>query len=247
MAVPGEHAAPEVEKVTFTAPAFLHEKPALWFSHLEIQFELSGTTNDHTKFGHVVNLLGPRYMLEVEDVIVNPPATGRNEKIKQEKWETENPQFLRHLRSLAGVSMPDGFLRSLWLGRLPEHIQPIVTAQDGIELDALALLADRVHEVGFRPRVHEMTRPAYHVDPETTALQAQVEALTKRIEAMDARWSSAPRDRPYRRRFRSRSRSSSRNCAPSSAENNGVCWYHRTFAREARKCTRPCTYVPENS
>ncbi|KAG8239787.1 hypothetical protein J437_LFUL019368, partial [Ladona fulva] len=209
MAVPGKHAAPEVEKVTFTAPVFLHEKPALWFSHLEIKFELSGITNDRTKFGHVVNLLGPRYMLEVEDVIVNPPATGRYEKIKQkvigrlsvskeqqirqlleheEMGDRKPSQFLRHLRSLAGVSMPDGFLRSLWLGRLPEHIQPIVTAQDGIELDALALLADRVHEVGFRPRVHEMTRPAYHVDPETTTLQAQVEALTKRIEAMDARW-----------------------------------------------------------
>ncbi|KAG8225333.1 hypothetical protein J437_LFUL005347 [Ladona fulva] len=49
-----------------------------------LKFELSGISNDRTKFSHVVNQLGPRHMVEVEDIITSPPETGKYNKIKEE-------------------------------------------------------------------------------------------------------------------------------------------------------------------
>ncbi|KAG8225236.1 hypothetical protein J437_LFUL009806 [Ladona fulva] len=43
-----------VAKISFSAPAFWPERVELWFSYLEVQFELSGITNDRSKFNHVV-------------------------------------------------------------------------------------------------------------------------------------------------------------------------------------------------
>ena len=75
-----------------------------------------------------------KYAAEVEDVITNPPTTGRYDRIKaelimrlslseeqrvrqllmhEEMGDRRPTQFLRHLRTLAGPSVPPNFLRTL--------------------------------------------------------------------------------------------------------------------------------------
>ena len=56
----------------------------MWFAHLEGQFALSSITQDATKFYYVISHLEKKYAARVEDVITNPPPTGRYEKIKAE-------------------------------------------------------------------------------------------------------------------------------------------------------------------
>jgi len=86
----------------------------------------------------------------VEDVITNPPPTGRYDRIKaelirhlslfeeqrvrqllmhEEMGDWRPTQFLRHLRTLAGPSVPSDFLRTLWTNRLPPNIQAIIATQ----------------------------------------------------------------------------------------------------------------------
>ena len=73
-----------INRVGIRVPPFWPEKPALWFAQLEGQFALSNITQDATKFYYVISQLDNKYAAEVEDVITNPPPTGRYDRIKAE-------------------------------------------------------------------------------------------------------------------------------------------------------------------
>jgi hypothetical protein len=129
-----------LNSVGIRVPPFWPEKPAVWFAQLEGQFTLSNITQDATKFYYVISQLNNKYAAEVEDVITNPPPTGRYEGIKaelirrlslseeqrvrqllmHEEMDDRRPtQFLRHIRTLAGPSVPSDFLRTLWTNHKP--------------------------------------------------------------------------------------------------------------------------------
>ncbi|XP_071451884.1 uncharacterized protein [Hetaerina americana] len=162
------------DRAMLRVPPFWPEEPALWFAQLEGQFFLAGISEDAKKFYTVVSHLEPRFAQEVKDVISNPPGDNKYTKIKEElirrlsasqeekirrllereeMGDRKPSQFLRHLKDLAGSSMPDEFMRSLWLTRLPTPLHAILAAQDGVDLDAVASLADRISEVIPRERV----------------------------------------------------------------------------------------------
>jgi hypothetical protein len=63
-------------------PPFWPEKPAVWFAQLKGQFVLSNIKLDATKFYCVISQLDNKYAAEVEDVITNPPPTGRSTEQK---------------------------------------------------------------------------------------------------------------------------------------------------------------------
>jgi hypothetical protein len=88
--------------------------------------------------------------LEVEDVITNLPPTSRYDRIKaelirrlslskekhirqslmhEEMGDQRLIQFLHHLWTLAGPSVPADFLCTLWTNRLPPNIQAITATQ----------------------------------------------------------------------------------------------------------------------
>ena len=113
----------------------------------------------------MVGALDAKFAHEVRDIIVNPPATGQYEKLKtelvkrlattqeqktrrllehEEIGDRKPSQFLRHLRSLAGTVVPDKVIRTLWLGRLPQTMQGILTTRKDDDLDATAELADAI-------------------------------------------------------------------------------------------------------
>ncbi|XP_026330015.1 uncharacterized protein LOC113237625 [Hyposmocoma kahamanoa] len=159
---------PSICRVGVKIPPFWPDKPTLWFAQLEGQFALANVTTDATKFYHVISVLEPKYAADVEDIITKPLSTEKYEKLKSElisrlsstraeRWKQlifkeelgdRNPsQFLRHIRSLAGPECPDEFLRNLWTTRLPSLLQSIIAMQDNLSLDAVAQMADKVHEV----------------------------------------------------------------------------------------------------
>ncbi|XP_046382352.1 uncharacterized protein LOC124153300 [Ischnura elegans] len=213
-------------------------------------------TNETTKFSHVVAQLDQRHAVEVEDIILNPPegepykrikgeliqrlSVSQDQKIRQlleqeELGDRKPSHLLRSMRSLAGASMPDDILRSLWLNRLPSLVQSILAVKDGAELNNLAKLADKVQEVTPRPHVAAVS---HH--PEMDALRKQIEELTCQVATLSA----------ARSHFRGRSRSRSRRWrsrSPSAHDNPNWCWYHSTFGAEASKCRQPCSFVAGNT
>jgi len=146
----------EINRVGLRIPKFTPADPELWFSILDRSFQAAGITTDSTKFGYALTAIGPRHTLEVRDIIMSPPAandyqTLRSELIKrislsqehktrqllehEEIGDRKPSQFLRHLRNLAGNAVGDGMVRTIWLSRLPTHVQPhLVTRASDIML-----------------------------------------------------------------------------------------------------------------
>ncbi|CAB3254496.1 unnamed protein product [Arctia plantaginis] len=247
---------PQVEKVAIKLPSFWIERPAVWFAQAEAQFDLAGVTTDSTKYNHVLSTIDQRLIGEVEDIILNPPATNKYTTLKEqliqrlstseeervrrllseeELGDRKPSSFLRHLRSLAGMSSKDDkLLRQLFLRRLPNNVQAILAAQADLTLDKISELADRIMDLPSSPQVHSLD----NTSPTLSSLATCVEQLTKQVSAlMSQQQHHRSRSRgPSNHRGRSRSRTP----GPSGAK---FCWYHRRFAARAAKCIQPCSWT----
>ncbi|XP_076230265.1 uncharacterized protein LOC143176071 [Nomia melanderi] len=251
-----------IDRVGIRAPPFWSSNPALWFHQLEAQFALNSITADSTKFYYVTSFLDMKCLQEVEDVIQNPPATGKYEKIKEELirrlsrsqeqriqqlleheeiGDRTPSQFLRHLRNLAGdIKVPENFLRTIWMNRLPASMRTILVTQMDASLDKMAELADKVNE--FTPIGRCAT---IATDTRFEMLCEQMARLTQQVAELTKNNSTTQHHKRSstfrgRRRWHHRSRSRSRSPSPSQP---GVCWYHRRFGDKSTRCTTPCTYV----
>lgn len=254
----------ETFRVGVRIPPFFPEKPSLWFSQMEAQFALSNIKADDTKFYYVTGHLDPQYASEVQEIIENPPAANKYEKLKaevikrmsasrekkvkqllmhEELGDRKPSQFYRHLLNLAGPGVPEEFLRTIWTSRLPSGTQAIVASQSKTQMEELAELADRINDV-VGPQVActsavAKATPSSSANPEIAALARQVEKLTQKIDRM-----SRPRQRSS---SHSNHRSSSLR-SQSSYSKFPLCWYHQKFGERAKKCQKPCDYnTAENS
>ncbi|XP_076649882.1 uncharacterized protein LOC143357352 [Halictus rubicundus] len=210
----------------------------------------------------MANVSEPRKLAELADKVVEASGTGTSaiaavssrdaslraleekRKIKQlleheERGDRTPSQFLRHIRSLAGNEVPEDFIRTLWMSRLPVAMQSVLATQDGVELEKVAALADRISEV--TPAQIHPAAAANNVAAlgDINALVEQIAALvTTKLEGRGRQPRSSTPSSRYRRRSRSKSKAESR---PS-----GICWYHGRFGDKATKCTKPCTFQSGN-
>jgi hypothetical protein len=253
-----------VNKIGVRIPAFWPEEPELWFAQVEGQFALSGTTDDDIKYAYVLSRIEPKQAREIRDIIRNPPLVDKYKTIKtalvqrlsdsqeqrirqllehEEIGDRRPSQFLRHLSTLAGTTVSNELLRTLWIGRLPPQTQAILATRTDDNLQAVAEQADRIHEVNSRALVLATTQPP--TPAATTVQQAwttQMEMLTKQVAALTtqmANWAKTSRRGRSRSRTRDYTQKRERSKTP---KQEGVCYYHRRFGAEARKCTQPCTY-----
>ena len=246
-----------IDRVAVRLPPFWPEDPELWFAQADAQFDLSGITEDTTKFKHILTQLDHKYMKEVKDLIRSPPKEHRYDTLKieltkrisisrshqisqllshEELGDRRPSQFLRHLKSLAADSVTEEFLRSLWSSRLPQHVQAIILTQASAKLDEVAELADKICEV--TPTLQQVaSTSAVTPDKFEMLLSKLDELLITQKEQQISQLSSTYHSRD---RNQSRYRSRSHNRTP------GVCWYHNTFGDKAIKCTPPCNYTTGN-
>ncbi|XP_068628007.1 uncharacterized protein [Battus philenor] len=130
-------------------PPFYAHNPRLWFAQTEGHFLSSGITVDNKKNHYVLSNLELQYAKEVRNIIISPPAENKLETLKkelvkrlcdlraktvqqllmEEKFEGRKPQFLRHLKQLAGPDVPENFLKTIWTSRLPTNIQTLIISQ----------------------------------------------------------------------------------------------------------------------
>jgi hypothetical protein len=158
-------------------------------------------------------------------------------------------QFLRYLRSLA-PDVSENVLRSIWTSRLPQNIQCFLAGLKETNLDAAALCADRISEVGAQPALASVSQPSEDTTlrQEIAELARQVAVLTTerdRLHFSSRGFSSKPKHRSPTRQGtlpafgfrRPGSRSPVRNDAATT-----TCWYHRRFGARAQNCTPPCSF-----
>lgn len=260
-------ASHEICRTPLKLPPFWPEEPEIWFAQIEAQFENAGVTNDVTKFNSVVSHLDPQFSKEVKDVIMSPPTNNRYEKLKtelvkrlsasqekkvkqllmhEELGDRKPSQFLRHLQGLAGPSVPEDFVRTIWSSRLPSSIQPLLASQPHSTLEALADLADRVQDIVAPSHVASTSAPG----PTVSELAAEIAELKRAMKDLsmqlrDSRSRSRPRSRGRDTRRNSRQRSSSR--SDSSYRKHPQCWYHSMHGEKAKRCVKPCDYKKGNA
>ncbi|XP_076396691.1 uncharacterized protein LOC143265916 [Megachile rotundata] len=254
-----------IDRVGIRVPPFWSSNPLLWFHQLESQFALNNITVDSTKYFYVTSFLDIKCLQEVEDIIQNPPATGKYEKIKEELirrlsrsqeqriqqlleheeiGDRTPSQFLRHLRNLAGdIKVPENFLRTIWMNRLPASMRTILATQMDASLEKMAELADKVNEITPIGKC-----AAVSTDTRFELLCEQMAGLTQQVAELAKHSSTAHPGRSTfrgRKKWRNYGRSSSRgrnNSRTSGPSQPGVCWYHRRFGDRSTRCTIPCTY-----
>lgn len=226
--------------VAMKIPPFWPENTALWFAQIEAQFSLYNIADDATKFNHIVANLTANILQHVSDAVQSPPAANKYENIKtkitecyaessQRKLEKllseltlgdrKPSQLLSQQRNLAGATISDDFLKTLWLRQLPVSVQSILAASSGTLVE-LSQLADKIVEAS--PQQNVSVVASY----ETTIAQ-----LSKKVEELEGRMHK-----------RSRSRSKSRAGRTESQQRvYDKCWYHFKFGDKAKNCRPPCT------
>ncbi|GFV88989.1 retrovirus-related Pol polyprotein from transposon 17.6 [Trichonephila clavipes] len=148
------------------------------------------------------------------------------------------------MKELSNGQLQDDFLQSLWLQRMPPHIQTVLTASSE-PLDKLAIIADKVSEVvGASSTICAATTVPPPSQSSSCSAQPTMDSLARQIQELSLQVAELKRERnssrhqrysSERRRSHSRSRSVNRG--------SGICYYHRRYKEQARKCVSPCAFV----
>ncbi|XP_023230221.1 uncharacterized protein LOC111630366 [Centruroides sculpturatus] len=259
-----ETMAVNVTRVAVKPPPFWKPNPTLWFAQLEVQYAISGISADSTKFNHVISVIESDVLNSVSDLILHPPASEKYEALKKrlielhfesqeskirtllqvlELGDQRPSQLLTRMRALAGETVGEPLLKSLWLSRLPANTQSILAALSE-DLSQLATIADKISDLTITQSVNstssqQLTHPS--------SLELQIEQLTQQVTELST---IVHRERPREKKnnrptFHLRKRSQSRGRYRRFKEPmNNQCFYHTNFGERARKCTPPCSFQP---
>ncbi|GFX88371.1 retrovirus-related Pol polyprotein from transposon opus [Trichonephila clavipes] len=152
------------------------------------------------------------------------------------------------MKELSNGQLQDDFLQSLWLQRMPPHIQTVLSASSE-PLDKLAIIADKVSEVvGSSSTICSATTVPPPSQSSSCSVQPTMDSLARQIQELSLQVAELTRERNSsrhqryssdRRRSHSRSRSVNRG--------SGICYYHRRYKEQARKCVSPCAFVQKKT
>ncbi|GFX73326.1 retrovirus-related Pol polyprotein from transposon 297 [Trichonephila clavipes] len=152
------------------------------------------------------------------------------------------------MKELSNGQLQDDFLQSLWLQRMPPHIQTVLSASSE-PLDKLAIIDDKVSEVvGSSSTICAATTVPPPSQSSSCSVQPSMDSLARQIQELSLQVAELTRERNSsrhqryssdRRRSHSRSRSVNRG--------SGICYYHRRYKEQARKCVSPCAFVQKTN
>lgn len=236
----------EVNRVSMKIPPFWKSNPAIWFLQIEAQFTNNGITQDLTKYNTLLANVETHVLDEIADYVLAPPEENKYEGLKTrlmssfaiseesklktllqdiELGDKKPSSLLKEMRQLAGTRIVESVLKSLWLNRLPNTIQPVLTVLDG-DLNKIAEAADKLMDTLGKCHINTVSMTTHTPLNEFNEMKNQIEALTRKINT----------NNHQKRRFRSRSRSSYRGRSPSYDDK---CFYHKRFGEKAYRCDGP--------
>lgn len=156
-------------------------------------------------------------------------------------------QLLREMKTLAGSQINEEVLKTLWLQRLPTHIQLVLSASEGVTLSKMAEVADKLQEIqsysnstGSISTLTKNTEIPVVPTPRDFDAVSKLQDLYTQIATLSTRIDQLVDDK-------GRSRSLQRRWTPCRRSNSrvrGYCFYHERFGKKARKCKSPCTFKP---
>lgn len=282
-----------IHHVSVRLPSCWRSNISLWFAQAEAQFTNSRIKEDFTKYNIIVAALDAETLQCVSDIVINPPVKDKYCTLKaslidrlqdsEEKrltrlltglqLEDRKPTgLLRHMLELAGPALAESaIVKTLWLQRLPQHVQAILSALPDNNLNQLALAADKIVDVYQATEcgaVDHDTKPgtsrSERNDTSMQDLLEQVAALTHEVKLLkmsqvhnrdrpstysEHRSQSPRRNNSRQNNYRnpaSRPRSRSRGRSPNKAP-NGYCRLHAKFGENAYRCQQPCTFRSKRS
>ncbi|GFX14912.1 retrovirus-related Pol polyprotein from transposon 17.6 [Trichonephila clavipes] len=230
---------------------------------------LSGISSDDTKYSALVANLDAETLSYVSNIVLSPPNSDKyhtlsqrlitqfsdseTQKIKKlltdlQLGDEKPSHLLRKMKELSNGQLQDDFLQSLWLQRMPPHIQTVLSASSE-PLDKLAIIADKVSEVvGSSSTICAATTvpppsqsSSCSVQPTMDSLARQIQELSLQVAELTRELNSSRHQRYSSDRRRSHSRSRSVN------KGSGICYYHRRYKEQARKCVSPCAFVQKKT
>ena len=141
--------------------------------------------------------------------------------------------------------LEERILRQLFLQRLPQNVQLILaSSSDTVDLEQLAIIADKILEVASPPTVANSTEvnaisSSRSLEKRIDELQSQVSELTALVHGLVTNEQST-RNRDYSRgrsRERAKNRSTDKRRSPSKSKSipraGSECWYHWRFGEKA--------------
>ncbi|XP_058815602.1 uncharacterized protein LOC131679065 [Topomyia yanbarensis] len=230
-----------------------------YFLSLEFWFAASGIGNLHDakKYNIVMAQVPPNKLTELRSIIDATPANDRRlQRVLSDMplGDMKPSQLFNEMLRVAGNSLGEAVLLDLWASRLPPHAQAAVIASKG-DADEKTTIADAiVDSMGLRgltattAGIDTLTpkTPSASTNSPEAKNSASIEILQQEISQLSRKFDQMFSRKNLRDRSRSRSRytSDQRNSHELSYE---VCWYHRTFGREARQCRKPCSFRQSSS
>ncbi|XP_036332222.1 uncharacterized protein LOC118743564 [Rhagoletis pomonella] len=250
----------QVARLAVKPPPFWKPDPRLWFAQVEAQFVRSGISTDETKFYAIVAEVDSAILAHASDIISAPPATNKYNTLKErlidefgesterrlkrlfetcELNDRKPTTLLREMKELANHRLDKQILKSLWMRRLPVHVQQILaTLKDDVEI--FAQKADDILDISPGDKLST-------IDTEDT--RATLADLVSRLDRIESENQRNVDHIGYGGRQKappSRSTPAARSSQSRPTQSN-ICWYHQAFGEQANKCRPPCAYVRPHS
>ncbi|GFV26022.1 uncharacterized protein TNCV_2693881 [Trichonephila clavipes] len=155
--------------------------------------------------------------------------------------------LLRKMKELSNGQLQDDFLQSLWLQKMPPHIQTVLSASSE-PLDKLAIIADKVSEVvGASSTICAATTVPPPSQSSSCSAQPTMDSLARQNQELSLQVAELTRERnSFRHQRYSSDRRRSHSRFRSVNRGSGICYYHRRYKEQARKCVSPCAFVQKN-
>lgn len=247
----------------------------MYFMSLEFWFAASSVTSDKQKYNTVMAQVPPSKLTELRTIIEACPNVGKYEYAKEKLIEhfaesqqrrlkrvmqdaqlgdKKPSQLFNEMKRMAGATLSETVLLDLWAARLPTHAQSAVVASTGDAAERTKIADAIVESLSLRT-VNVREAQCAAAAPTTAARTPNYDSLASMGEFRDqlnAMFEEAKKNWFNKRQSRAdtpRNRSKSRrrdNSRPSTSDY--LCWFHKTFGEQARKCREGCRkYQPAPS
>ena len=246
--------AMEVRQVTIKLPTFSESNLELWFGQAESQFILRGIKDDTTKFHHIYALLTEKASNEIEDLLLNPPKTGKVQAMKERLiHKFGRSQFSRDTELLSQRSLGDllpsemwsrfkrlnkdphnhtsSFVRAYLIGMYPADVRTAIANMTFANNEEMARAADKILDLRAPKGVNAV------------GLGCEEEEAPE-IDAV-YRGTGAPRGRGNAKSSRGQGQGQGHQGHPGgSAKTSKTCFFHDRHGMAAFKCGgAPCPFV----
>ncbi|GFW38500.1 uncharacterized protein TNCV_4610071 [Trichonephila clavipes] len=240
----------EVARIALRLPPFWKSNVRLWIAQCDHAFTFSGISSDDTKYSALVANLDAETLSYVSDIALSPPNSDKYHTLSQRlitQFSDSDTQKIKKLLTdlQLGDEKPSHLLRKM------KELSNGQLQDDFLQkpLDKLAIIADKVSQVvGASSTICAATTVPPPSQSSSCSVQPTMDSLVRQIQELSlqvvelTRERNSPRHQRYssdRRRSHSRSRSVNRV--------SGICYYHRRYTEQARKCVSPCAFVQKTS